>query len=220
MSFCYISHSVEWKVLWLLTHQKRVQPILVGLVTPEIRISALKTSTSSTTFLVLSASMCVCKMQDTGLLWSFLSPGTGSIWYNEAQSHPFFTVPHSGWWLLSVYGYSWQPLPMCHYVPCRVRQLAISYDSATARCKLPANISPLVLELFKSTCMSVHQRSPCRACPRGAVSNMAPDRQGTLALFWLSLPRRCREDLIHLGMRGDINAFITDMWKGEGKCGS
>lgn len=40
-------------------------------------------------------------MQDTGLLWSFLSPGTGSIWYNEAQSHPLslFSIHVDGYCL-------------------------------------------------------------------------------------------------------------------------
>lgn len=40
-------------------------------------------------------------MQDTGLLWSFLSPDTGSIWYNEAYSHPLplFSIHIDGYCL-------------------------------------------------------------------------------------------------------------------------
>lgn len=40
-------------------------------------------------------------MQDGGLLWSFQSPGTVSIWPSEAQSHPLslFTIHIDGYCL-------------------------------------------------------------------------------------------------------------------------
>lgn len=40
------------------------------------------------TFEHLPANWGICKMQKSGLLWSFLPPGTASIWHSEAQSRP------------------------------------------------------------------------------------------------------------------------------------
>lgn len=102
MSFCYISHSVEWKVLWLLTHHKRVQPILVGLVTPEIRISALKKSTSSTTFLVLSASVYVCvRCRILGYYGHFCpqAPAQSGIMKHRAILFSLFPIQADGYCL-------------------------------------------------------------------------------------------------------------------------
>lgn len=103
---------------------------------------------------------------------------------------------------------------------CRVRQLAVFYLSALALYYLllatPAHCF-VADEIHTNANPSAFTS---RARPCGVVSNMAPDRPALhVGALWLLLPRLCWEDLIQMGMIGNINAFITDMRVGEGKCG-
>lgn len=101
---------------------------------------------------------------------------------------------------------------------CRVRQLAISYLSAPALyCMLPAT-SALCFGAYKIHTNVNPSAFTSRACPCGVVSNMAPDRPALdVGAFWLLLPRLCWEDPFQLGLVGNINTFISEMWREDEK---
>lgn len=132
-------------------------------------------------------------------------------------------VPYSRWWLLSVYGYSWQPTHVCHYELCIGSTECSSWpylisSAPTLYCMEPATPAHCsgAYEIHTTVNPSAFTS---RAHPCGVVSNMAPDRLAQrVGAFWLLLPRLCWEDPIQLGMIGNNNTFIRDMW-GERECG-
>ena len=138
-----------------------------------------------------------------------------------------FTLLHSRWWLLSVYGYSWPPVHISSLWTVhglgRVGHLALFYLSAPSACDyhLLAVLFCLFLQLRKIPHRIVNQSAfTSRAHPCGVVSIMVPVRPALdVAAFWLLSHRLCWEDSIQPGMIGNMNSFVREMWKWEGKCG-
>lgn len=126
-------------------------------------------------------------MQDTGLLWSFLSPGTSAIWYNEARGHPLSlsSIQSDGYCLFMDTAGS---LRMRVIMNCAhalrdspAGHILFIYSCPSVRWQ---QHKPTVCELKKNLPNVNPSVFTHRACPCGVVSNMAPDRPArfTLAL--------------------------------------
>lgn len=170
----------------------------------------------------VSAKWGICKMQDCVGCYGLSPRQRISIWYSKAQSHPLslFSFHIDCYCLFMDTAGS---LHMCHYEQCIS---SAEFASWPYFIYLPL-LSTICCQQHPSHCFvadEIHTNAnpsafTSRARPCGVVSR-EPDRPALrVGALWLLLPRLFWEDLIHMGMIGNIKAFITDMRVGEGKCG-